>query len=517
MVARLEVTFGISWTYQVGDQELKVGMSKLYFLAIAIAMIAVVYGGGKVKKCHGKDITTLILGDPNTPEGAIAMEVEDMEGTAAMEEGTAATEEDTVDMGEDTADMGEDTADMEGDTAAMVAVMAAMVGDTEGMADMVTEEKTDWEAADWEVGDGEAAEWEVWVGEAVDWEVGEVDGALVVDTDGEAAVWEVGEVDGALVVVAATVEDGEAEDGEVNGEQVMKSKDECGALITTGHGRFYCNGLDLTIAVDSAALEEMIAATGPIFIRLQSFPLPTVAAINGLAFAGGAVLATAHDYRVKNSKRGWICLNGVDIHIVIPEATFRTSSKEDCKALITTGHGKFYSNGMDLTIAVDPSALGDLVANTGSFFKRLQSFPLPTVAAINGHAFAGGAILATAHDYRVMNSKRGWICWNEVDINLVIPEALSPLLRCKLSPKVLRDGILFGKRFTAQEALSNGLVDVITDADRLVDVSENLLSRVIGRNVTKTNAYTRYKADVPASTSELSWKNRNRINRPTRC
>lgn len=45
----------------------------------------------------------------------------------------------------------------------------------------------------------------------------------------------------------------------------------------------------------------------------------------GLAFAGGAVLATAHDYRVKDSKRGWICLNGVDIHIVIPEATFRTS------------------------------------------------------------------------------------------------------------------------------------------------------------------------------------------------
>lgn len=70
--------------------------------------------------------------------------------------------------------------------------------------------------------------------------------------------------------------------------------------------------------------------------------------------------------------------------------------------------------------------------------------------------------------------------------------------RCKLSPKVLRDGILFGKRFTAQEALSNGLVDVITDADRLVDVSENLLSRVIGRSNWKREVISAMKINIYA-------------------
>ncbi|KAG1073319.1 hypothetical protein G6F42_025824 [Rhizopus arrhizus] len=106
--------------------------------------------------------------------------------------------------------------------------------------------------------------------------------------------------------------------------------------------------------------------------------------------------------------------------------------------------------------------------------RRLVTFCIPTVAAINGHAFAGGCMLALAHDYRVMRSDRGYMCMNEVDLPSPLAPGMAGLLRYKMSPKTYRDMVLQGHRFTAQEALDQELVDIICPGDQVFDKAKEL-------------------------------------------
>ncbi len=111
-------------------------------------------------------------------------------------------------------------------------------------------------------------------------------------------------------------------------------------------------------------------------------------------------------------------------------------------ALVTTGEEKFYSNGLDLGwLSGDGSAqAGEFIHDFLRFFGRLVAFPVPTVAAMNGHAFAGGAMLALAHDFRVMRADRGFFCLPEVDIKLPFAAGMTALIKSRLSPSDLPRG-----------------------------------------------------------------------------
>ena len=72
-------------------------------------------------------------------------------------------------------------------------------------------------------------------------------------------------------------------------------------------------------------------------------------------------------------------------------------------ALVTTGAGKYYSTGLDLgVIGGDPAGLPAYVSRVQRLYARLLRLETPTVAAVNGHAFAGGAMLTLCHDHRIM-------------------------------------------------------------------------------------------------------------------
>ncbi|CDO70869.1 hypothetical protein BN946_scf184804.g1 [Trametes cinnabarina] len=114
--------------------------------------------------------------------------------------------------------------------------------------------------------------------------------------------------------------------------------------------------------------------------------------------------------------------------------------------------------------------------------ERLLALPIPTIAAVNGHAFAGGMALAMACDYRVMTdgSKRNaWISMNEIQFGATLPLSLAAILKAKApNPQILRKIILEGHRFTPKEALEVGLVDriipgttedIIAEAQSLAD------------------------------------------------
>lgn len=146
----------------------------------------------------------------------------------------------------------------------------------------------------------------------------------------------------------------------------------------------------------------------------------------------------------------------------------------DCRVLATTGEGKFYGNGMDLEWMMGLATKDKNSFETfgfeevPEFWVRLLTFPLPTVALINGHAFAGGAVTSLCHDHVIMNSDRGWWCLNEVHINLPFPPYLLELFRMKLSAQALTAAVALGERYTGPEALAAGVVQEAVPARDLL-------------------------------------------------
>lgn len=118
---------------------------------------------------------------------------------------------------------------------------------------------------------------------------------------------------------------------------------------------------------------------------------------------------------------------------------------------------------------------------------RLLTFPLVTVAAINGHAFAGGFILALACDFRVMTSGRGLMCMNEVGryLNWLIqvtfsspmPNSFVPLLAQRIpNPQHFRDTML-ARRWTQKEGLAMGILDDVVDEQKLQERAHEIAVR----------------------------------------
>ncbi|KAL4866588.1 hypothetical protein BDV12DRAFT_210403 [Aspergillus spectabilis] len=141
-------------------------------------------------------------------------------------------------------------------------------------------------------------------------------------------------------------------------------------------------------------------------------------------------------------------------------------------AVITRGKdAKFFCTGLDLEEAEQ-----DPFSNTDGFYPLLHTildFPFPTIALVTGHTFGGGCPLAFAHDYRVMNSERGFICMPPIDLGMHF-SGMGILPRLKLQPQIARKVLLEGHRFTAKEALADGLVDAIAPPDRMLDVALGL-------------------------------------------
>ena len=139
--------------------------------------------------------------------------------------------------------------------------------------------------------------------------------------------------------------------------------------------------------------------------------------------------------------------------------------------LVTVGgEEKFYSNGLDLgwLMGEGKKEWEKFILEVLKFLGRIMAFPVPTVAAINGHAFAAGAMLALAHDYRVMRADRGFFCLPEVDIKIPLAPGMKALIQSRLSPNVFRDLILTGDRVGGSEAKEKGIVDEAVPPDQVL-------------------------------------------------
>jgi enoyl-CoA hydratase/carnithine racemase len=160
-------------------------------------------------------------------------------------------------------------------------------------------------------------------------------------------------------------------------------------------------------------------------------------------------------------------------------------------ALVTTGgEEKFYSNGLDLAwlAGYGEKERPEFVKSVLKFLGRMMAFPMPTVAAINGHAFAAGAMLALAHDFRVMRADRGFFCLPEVDINIPIAPGMMALIKSRLLPNVFNYSILTGARVGGIDAKELGIVDEAVPADqvlpRAIALATSLANK--GRDIFRT-------------------------------
>ncbi|KAH3769047.1 hypothetical protein DPMN_170294 [Dreissena polymorpha] len=172
---------------------------------------------------------------------------------------------------------------------------------------------------------------------------------------------------------------------------------------------------------------------------------------------------------------------------------------QDIKGLIITGHEKIFSLGLDVTYFATQSPEYVTTTRTAiaKLYQRLLFLPIPTVAAINGHAFGAGAFLAVMCDYRVMNADRGWICWPEVTLEMrLMPQSLE-LIRVKIPlGKATRDAILFGQNLTGPEAHDLRIVDAITDSAHLEMEALSFIKETLGKTGLDRQALQQAKKDV---------------------
>jgi len=138
-------------------------------------------------------------------------------------------------------------------------------------------------------------------------------------------------------------------------------------------------------------------------------------------------------------------------------------------SIVLTGSGKFFCNGLDLERFADQRdefvATLHLLEQT---IGRLLVFPAYSVAAINGHAFAGGALLSCAFDYRVMREDRGYWCMNEAEIGLALDERLWSILANRLPRATAIVAATTARRFSGPDALRFGIVEAVAgEADVL--------------------------------------------------
>jgi enoyl-CoA hydratase/carnithine racemase len=180
--------------------------------------------------------------------------------------------------------------------------------------------------------------------------------------------------------------------------------------------------------------------------------------------------------------------------------------------IVISAHEKIFSNGIDLEWLAPEIQAGNLAAAKDFFFtlnrlfQKLLTYPLITIVAINGHAFAGGAILCCAFDFRFMQTGRGFFCFPEVDLGIPFLPGMNALL-LKAIPRYMVEEMQYsGRRLTAEECARHHIIrEAFPPEDLLAGAldfarAQKKQRAVLGEMKTRLNAHiinTMLEADKP--------------------
>ncbi|MBN1635475.1 MAG: enoyl-CoA hydratase/isomerase family protein [Deltaproteobacteria bacterium] len=150
-------------------------------------------------------------------------------------------------------------------------------------------------------------------------------------------------------------------------------------------------------------------------------------------------------------------------------------STEANALVVTSSHEKIFSNGIDLDWLVPLLNAGDIqtskkfIYTLMELYKRILLYPMPAIAAISGHAFAGGAILCCYFDYRFMRSDRGFLCFPEVDLGIPFIPGMLAGMKKAIPMYKLEEMLYQGKRLTGQECEEHHIVTKACHLDDLMN------------------------------------------------
>lgn len=164
--------------------------------------------------------------------------------------------------------------------------------------------------------------------------------------------------------------------------------------------------------------------------------------------------------------------NALDIEFCDALATrFSELRKSDARAVVLTGQGKIFSAGVNLVRLSEGGA--DYIRQFLPVLHRLYDavffHPKPVIAAINGHAIAGGAVLACCADRRIMARESGRIGVTEILVGVPFPALAFEIVRFAVPPRYVSEFTLTGATYPTDAALQRGWVDEVAEPNELLD------------------------------------------------
>ena len=151
--------------------------------------------------------------------------------------------------------------------------------------------------------------------------------------------------------------------------------------------------------------------------------------------------------------------------------TARFAEVADAPAVVVTGRGHIFSAGVDLLRLIDGGVpyIREFLPALSEMLATVFAHGRPVVAAINGHAIAGGCVLACAADRRLMARDAGRIGVTELLVGVPFPPAAMEIMRCAAAPQYFEDLLFSGATFAPPEAAARGLVHDIVDPHALME------------------------------------------------
>lgn len=184
--------------------------------------------------------------------------------------------------------------------------------------------------------------------------------------------------------------------------------------------------------------------------------------------------------------------------------------------VVKSSHEKIWSNGIDLEwIAKNmekdgPGFFEEFAVEMYRLFNRILTYPMITFAAITGHAFAGGAIMSCAFDYRYMRDDRGWFCFPEIDIKIPFTPFLNAIALKAIPVRKLNQMQLTGERLTAEECLKADIIQKICTLDSMIpEVLEYAKTLVKDKEMIKKMKAELFSEIVQVCKDELAKHNKS--------